>query len=174
MDKEIAQENMEDELEVYVGRPYSGEHNKIPKSKQSEKEEETKEEKEEGDQEPETKAEVIRRTEDPIGTKETDNSPVFDIKHHRRFNRTKNRNSGEEHRELPRLEQYERQTISIDPTNFIEVMKEEIRKHKRNRTRTEGAPHKKQADEEREHNQLPLRGLNPFASAIFWGGTWWW
>ena len=79
MDKEIAQENMEDELEVYVGRPYSGEHNKIPKSKQSEKEEETKEEKEEGDQEPETKAEVIRRTEDPIGTKETDNSPVFDI-----------------------------------------------------------------------------------------------
>jgi hypothetical protein len=104
-------------------------------------------------------AEEVRRVEDSIGMEETDESPTFDIIHRKR---TENRKRKDGHDELPRLEQYERQAISIDPGNFIEVMKEEIRQHKRNRARTEGAPHKKQTDREREHNrrdkdQLPER-----------------
>ena len=99
--------------------------------KELEEEEETKEEREIEEQEPKMEAEEERRIGDSIDTEEEDESPTFDIRH------CKN----------------ERQAISIDPVNFIEVMKEEIRQHKRNRARTEGAPHKKQTDRERDHNR---------------------
>jgi hypothetical protein len=137
--------------EAVEGRPYSKEHNEIPEPDQSEyvnvgrnnlhsftkepeEEEETKEEKEIEEQEPEMEAEEERRIEDPIETEEADESPTFDIMHCKRT-------------------EYERQAISLDPVNFIEVLIEEIRQHKRNRARTAGAPQKNQTDGERDHNR---------------------
>jgi hypothetical protein len=170
MEKEIAQSKEESKLNAYEGRPYSIEHNEIPEPDPIERETgrvhkqhpvtikleeewraEEKRDIEEGRRlEAERETEEEKRIEDTIETKEADKSPTFYLMH---CKRTENRKYRDGKEELPRVEQYERQTISLDPENFIEVMKEKMRKYKRNRARIGGTPQKNQADGGRDHNR---------------------
>ena len=74
--------------------------------------------------EKEWKAERDRRLEDSIDIEEEDKSPTFKIIS----------------RASDRIHEYERQSISIDPGNFAEVVKEEIRQYLRSNAGI-GCPH---------------------------------
>jgi hypothetical protein len=78
------------------------------------------------EQELEMKEEEVR-IEDSINVGGKNKTPTFyTINEERAINKKSN----EKHDEFPRLEKYKRQAVSVDPENFIEAMKEEIREHK--------------------------------------------
>ena len=144
-EKDIAEAIAQSRIKAYEGRPYSEEHNEIPEPDPIERErgriphmqetEERREEEEERDIEDENveegrrletewKIERDRKLEDSMDMEEVDKSPKFQIIS----------------RASVRIQEYDRQSISIDPENFIEVMKEKIRQHQRGEAGA-GCPH---------------------------------